>query len=516
MTTNSVCDCCVVSGDSKSFLLETMSVKLTYDIAEDYETRYPFRNSGCGCEYEFAKEEDCVYRHRYRYKSVSTTGTSANVWDGGDGTFNVGGTFSSTVSTETTIENEPPYFTCPCEAQYIEDGGSFLVCQRACTGNIYLGERHISERTVTVSSSVNITDVPCPNENGCVVSSFDPCENLYNENEPDNCYDRPERCGIVTQGQCVAQYAYEENDYDDDLWQTVTQTFGEEADMWDLPWNTGFEKLESIDYSGVWDDTRDCNNFQDSFYRITDFNLYSDAYKWAFAGVGEGPIAGENYICGIAPEVGSQFEKHKLRWRFRTPSSCYIKIWICRYEVKIISPDAPYGYDESFATYELSLEDSSIESHVINIEAIGENSTRCFDGFKACGNHDGWNFTSPEFELTTPEFEFPETDPTLPDQTIGLRKFKGISLAGMSFVEGWEPPLFQYDTEVWKSKCPYLGVISPYWYPTQLININLDPDPDPTKFEINLPQGLVWPTPPEVLANIQTYFDTVINTIPAP
>jgi hypothetical protein len=502
------CECCSLSDD---FVLETMSVRLNYDIIGDYETKYPFKNSGCGCEYEFALPDDCEYRHRYRYQKVSTTGTSADVWDGSDGTYNVGGTASSEVDEGSleVKEDEPTYFTCACE----EDKG---VCIRTCTGNIYLGERHISERTVTVSSSVDITEVPCPNENGCVVDSYDPCENLYTYPNPlYNCNSRPERCGVVTQGKCVAQYAYQENDGDnDDLFQTVTQTFSGEVDMWDLPWDTGFEKLEAINYSNVWDDTKDCNNVTIASSAITDFNLYSEAGKtlYAFDTINTGlPSPTYVFTCGITPSVSSQFEKHKLRWRFRTPCSCYIKIWVCRYEAKIISSAPPYGYDESSAIYELSLEDSSIESHVINIDP-----TKCFDQFKVCGNHDGWNFTSTEFELTTPDFEFPETDPTLPDQSIGLRRFKGISLAGISFAEGWEPPLFEYDEEVWKSKCPLGSVISPYWYPTPLININLNPDPDPTKFEINLPNGLTWRLDPEVLQNVTTYFDTVINTIPAP
>jgi hypothetical protein len=485
MSTNNACDCCAVSGNSESFVLETMSVKLTYDITGDYEAKYPFQNSGCGCEAEFPLPNDCEYRIRYRYQSVSTNGSSVEVFDGSDDTYNVGGTFSSKVEdgSETITKDEPTYFTCTC-------GGSLGKCRITCTGSIYLGERHVSEKTVTESTSVDIEETPCPNENGCVVPSYDPCEGLYEELNPYNCYNFPERCGVVTQGKCVTTHNYlDENE--DTKQQTVTQTFSGEVDMWDLPWNTGFEKLEDTTYSGVWDETKDCN-FGLSGPLITDFNLYSETTKtlYKFDTINTS-LPRPNYIftCGITPSVSSQFEKHKLRWRFKTPSSCYIKIWVCRYEAKIISSDAPEF------PYELSLEDSSIESLVVNVGAIGENSTKCFDGLKACGNHDGWNFTSPEFELTTPEFEFPETDPTLPDQTIGLRKFKGTSLAGISFVEGWEPPLFEYDTEVWKSKCPYLGAISPYWYPTQ---------------------GLVWPTFPEVLANIQTYFDTVINTIPAP
>jgi len=502
MTTNNACDCCAASGDSESFVLETMSVKLTYDVTGDYEARHPFQNLGCGCGARMTPNQ-CLFMYRYRYSEVSETGSSVEVWDGSDDTYNVGGAGSSKVEdgSETITKDEPTYFTCTC-------GGGLGGCYRTCTGSIYLGEKPISERTVTESTSVDIEETPCPNKNGCVVPSDDPCENLYEELNFYNCYRFPERCGVVTQGKCVATHNYlDENE--NGKKQTVTRDYSGEVDMWDLPWNTGFEKLQSIDYSGVWDETKDCNDVPIASSKITDFNLYSETGKYALA-------TNDGYICGIEPSVSSQFEKHKLRWRFKTPSSCYIKIWICRYEVKIISADAPYGYDGSSAIYELSLEDSSIENHVINIEEIGENSTKCFDGFKACGNHDGWNFTSPEFELTTPKFEFPP-DPTLPDQVIGLRKLKGISLAGISFVEGWEPPLFQYDDEVWKGKVAIAGgAISPYWYPTQLININLNPDPDPTKFEINLPQGLAWPTPPEVLDNITTYFDTVINTIQAP
>jgi hypothetical protein len=485
------CDCCSVFGSGQR-LIERKSVTLNYSVSDEYGALYPFVNDGCGC----GEDSNCAETYPYRYNSVTTTGSPAPVWDGGEGTVPFGGTSTSTADAPTEQESEPSYFTCTC-AEVSEDP---IICTQNCGS----GEKHASEKVVNLSFESNVIEgTGCAPSVGCVVP-FSSCQGVLC---PDDAI-----CGKVTSGSCTFKVAYSPTDgYEGDV-QTVTLNYSGQVDMWDLPWDRGMTKLSDIDYPASWNDTQDCrndgvNSWWFDPWIILNPNPNDVVVSSVASKVNNGTL--NNINCGIAPSVGSQFQKVKFRWRFLVPSSCYIKIWICRYEATWLTSFAtPETYDE------WNLTSSSVESHVIDFQSL---NGKCFDGFNSCGNHQLSSALSPEFELVSPSAEFPSIDPEIDPNTnfnssITLTKYKGISLVGLSYVDGWNPPLFEYNEDVWKSIVTNMPIppCSPYFTPTYIPSFPYDQQ------AVNTNTGIYWPNTPEQTQKAIDYFNENINVVVAP
>jgi len=472
-------DCCDVFGNGER-IIEKKIVELDYSISDDFSKKYPYVNSPCGCGL-FNSEPNCEETFQYRYKSISADYESVVEWSDPD-FIPKGGTELYSSSDPSYEDLEPDYYSCECK----QTTEAILNCTESCEA----GEKRDNHKFITTSISANTGFTPCSNTNGCVASEgVEQCFGVIGPEDP--------RLGNLTSGSCTYSRLYQRGDGDPD-YQDVTLTYSDRVDMFNLPWNTGLEKLEEIEYPNIWDDTQDCTKFwqsgwipNDIYNGVTvDFSTFKyrnfvDEYT--------------DFPCETAqPSIGQHFKKVKFRWRFSIPSSCYIKIWICRYNVKqLLKSDINVEYPLDFI-----IENESIESHVIEISSTNE---KCFDGLKECGEHELSHAVSQEFELISPSIEFPEEEPSfLYNAFTQLTKIKGISIIGLSYVDGWEPPLFKYSEDVWKSlslKANY--AISPYWMPDTI---------NRQQFK----KGLFWPNTPEKTQEAIDYFNNVINVVDAP
>jgi len=474
-------DCCDVFGIGQR-LIEKKVVELDYSVYDDFYKQYPYVNDGCGCCSDEVFEINCEEKFQYRYKSFSIDyETILDFVEDLNDTVERGGTELYS-SSDPTYENiEPTYYSCECK----EITKVPLNCIEFCEN----GEKRDNNKTITTSISENTEFTPCPNPNGCYPPYAD-CANLG----VDYCLgEDPIGKGIVTSGKCEHVIAYFDPNFN---LQDVVETYSDRIDMFNLPWDTGLEKLKEIQYPNVWDDTQDCYIiwWNESFWNPNDS---VNGVTVDFSASKSRLFSSSGQVCGIQPSVGQNFKKVKFRWRFLIPSSCYIKIWICRYNAKKLIKSLQDQY-----TVDVSLEGESIESYVM--ETLSTNG-KCFDGFKNCGDHELSYALSPEFELISPSIEFPEEDPDESSNSFTeLTKYEGISIIGLSYVDGWEPPLFKYSEDVWKSNFlmnAYVG--SPYWMPDDL---------NKQQFK----KGVFWPNTPEKTQEAIDYFNNIINVVDAP
>jgi hypothetical protein len=201
---------------------------------------------------------------------------------------------------------------------------------------------------------------------------------------------------------------------------------------------------------------------------------------------------GTPYNPEYSYKVASFSKKSKVRFRIRTPHTCYCKIWVSQYEYK-------YYFDPD-------LEETVF--HYINVEepeaveiTIPQTDGLCFSGFPEnfdCNESYLKTAVSEEFELNPTEIEEIHLDEKGSPELVSI---KGICLAGYSLIDGWEPPFFRLSDE--KIQCE--GLPHPYWMPESPSFSLPSTNPD-SVFKL-----LGYPLKPNDLSAIQEYFDTVVN-----
>lgn len=419
--------CCSPFGDG-GHLIETKSVTLASD---DITALYPFQNTGCGgCS---DPQPNCENKYWY-FKEKHTTCDNVTVKgpEAGDPTFNKGCDKTEKVKPSSSSIK---YFSCTCEG--VQTG-----CSEVCES----GDRRASEKLSEFANTE--TEVTGGENCDCVGIGEDGCEGA-----PEGWLQLQKE--ILTKDSCEFSAPYYAGGCDpEDIGNLDCYQFAK----------------TKVKYSdGI--DIRDPAS--SSF--LSDFSSESYPNEWHEACTSWGGSAGnegsEKTVTSIGiktynPEEGNcpsfvskSFTldpKYKIRWRLQIPSSCYIKIWVAKWEYTSVPASDPQNPPT------ITLTKDSLDASVVSVP---NSNGFCFNNDTECSTKSLWNVVSKEFELNTADIlAYQDENPTAETGSLQKTTTAGVAIVGISYVENWDPPLFKYDPNVWECRVQSQESSCPYYY----------------------------------------------------
>lgn len=476
-------ECCSRWGDG-AVALETQSVEFGGVGITDL---YPFRNNescgGCTTPKAIGCEANYIY-----FASMTTNCESFTVDP--DYCCDAAGcnkTDTVEMATEEELETPPIYYSCSCN-------GDQLNCSKNCGD----GDRDSSDKLIYEEVKINTSGGdPCE----CGGLGEDACSGCIGDLDPRIVETRSvNSCSFqfpYFSGNCEDPEPSDPNCYS---WATNTTTYSDSIDIREFDGTEIADRLSAEPYPNQWNEFCGQWGYPSSFPQLlvsaTGTKNWQEPFELSGGCDESSTMCPEQIISSV-----ELTKKYKLRWKVQTPMSCYVKLWICRWK---------YTEEDTLNAGKIyTLENSSIEQEIINISEVGGNG-ECFDPTNlSCSDNALWRFKSNEYELDSSKLvQFPSDDPNVTQTILSKTTHEGMAIIGVSHVDGWNPPLYQFGSDVWECRvsidkiysCPY-AVLNSSDYPTSDENSNT-----------------CWPMTPVELQALQDNFDTVknISTCDAP
>lgn len=435
-------DCCAPFGDGAR-LIETKSV--TPNII-GIDSEYPFKlEDGCGCE---SGQVICSAQYTY-YKTRKTDCPNVRVrgFEKGDADYDCGCSKTETTAiVSPDSESKIKYYTCKCEGEQYscnaacEEGNEAPEsCSKKCTE----GDRHISDKLIEdkIETKTNGAEDCC-----CVGLGEDACEGDWYSNDP-------RIVSQLTASSCTFQAPYpvmgsdkcygesDETDIDGNpcwAWASTTITYSDGIDItqYDPTSSDSFSKFQNESYPSEWNEV--CPNWSGGNGSALGLTTYATGIK--------NLNISDQCPSFITKDIALG-AKYKIRWRLQIPSSCYIKIWVCQWQ---------YTSEKEGEDTIIKLTGDELDLSEITVPIT---NGKCFDNELPCSDKPLWNAVSKEFELDASGLlQYPKEDPTSANQGTSKTTTVGAAIVGISYVDGWTPPLFKYSSEVWSCRAKEDGV----------------------------------------------------------